>query len=393
MSISSLSSSFYDVDTDWEKNTRAHVSLIDVPDYARNWEFIPDYKLIESTSVAAHLKGKCRKSILPSNAKRQLLFFVSEFLRLFSNVFLYDILCYIPYHHLAVDNAENNFLEIVISGGEPLLHPDLEKILEYCEKCGVHKEITTNGSLIDDKYIDMMKRYNMTNVSVSLDSANPEKHDQFRQCPGAFAKTVAAIKAMKRNGISTRVRATISKRNIGEMDDIAQMVINLGIKTLAIGPMLPVGSAVNLTDEVFMNAREMKSFIDEFFKLKEKYIGKLEIITNECLHGLHYLEDDLVEVNDFYELNGCTAGVVSFNVLLNGDITPCSMFHQRIANIYEDKDLEATYTSSEIIHNLLDRNYKGKCGACDKKYVCGGCRVRAEYFYGDYLQEDKLCWL
>lgn len=76
-----------------------------------------------------------------------------------------------------------------------------------------------------------------------------------------------------------------------------------------------------------------------------------------------------------------------------GDITPCSMFHQRIANIYEDKDLEATYTSSEIIHNLLDRNYKGKCGACDKEYVCGGCRVRAEYFYGDYLQEDKLCWL
>lgn len=124
MSISSLSSSFYDVDTDWEKNTRAHVSLIDVPDYARNWEFIPDYKLTEGTSVAAHLKGKCRKCILPATAKRQLLFFVSEFLRLFSNVFLYDILCYIPYHHLAVDNAENNFLEIVISGGEPLLHPD-----------------------------------------------------------------------------------------------------------------------------------------------------------------------------------------------------------------------------------------------------------------------------
>lgn len=293
----------------------------------------------------------------------------------------------------AVDNAEDNFLEIVISGGEPLLHPDLEKILEYCDARGVLKEITTNGSLVDDRYIDMMKRFNMSNVSVSLDSFIPQEHDAFRQCPGAFAKTVVAIKKMKENGINTRVRTTISKRNIHEMNDIAEMVIDLGLTTLAIGPMLPVGNAVNLTDEVFMNAQEMKGFIDAFFDLKERYRGRLDVITNECLHGLHYLQNSFVEEDDFYELNGCTAGVVSFDVLLNGDITPCSMFHRKIANIYEDDDLEEKYKSSDVIHNLLDRNYKGKCGACDKKYVCGGCRVRAEYFYGDYLHEDKLCWL
>lgn len=69
------------------------------------------------------------------------------------------------------------------------------------------------------------------------------------------------------------------------------------------------------------------------------------------------------------------------------------MFHKKIANIYENENLAEEYSNNKIIHDLLDRNYKGKCGKCDKKYVCGGCRVRAEYFYNDYLEEDKLCWL
>ena len=154
-----------------------------------------------------------------------------------------------------------------------------------------------------------------------------------------------------------------------------------------------VRNAINLTDQMFMNAQEMKEFIDKFFIFKEKYRNRLNIITNECLHGLYYSENDAVEEKDFYELNVYTAGVLSFNVLLNGDITPCSMFHRKIVNIYEDDDLEVKYKSSDIIHNLLDRNYKRKCGSCDKKYECVGCRVRAEYFYGGYLDEDKLYWI
>lgn len=293
----------------------------------------------------------------------------------------------------AKENSENNFLEIVLSGGEPLLHPNLEEILNYCEECGVHKEITTNGSLIDEKYIDMLKRYNITNMSVSIDSAEADKHDYMRQCPGAFKKATTAIEKMIKNDINTRIRATISKRNIGEMEEIAKLAISMGIKSFAVGPMIPVGNAVNLTNELFLNSEEMKQFIDRFFELKEKYKDKLDILTNECLHGLYYLENKKIKDTNSWELNGCTAGVVTFNVLLNGDITPCSMFHKKIANIYENENLAEEYSNNKIIHDLLDRNYKGKCGKCDKKYVCGGCRVRAEYFYNDYLEEDKLCWL
>jgi MoaA/NifB/PqqE/SkfB family radical SAM enzyme len=292
----------------------------------------------------------------------------------------------------AYEHSEDGFVEIVLSGGEPILHPELEEIIKYCDQLGVFKEITTNGSLVDEKYVNMLKKYNITNMSVSIDSSLPEVHDDFRQCPGAFDKAIKSIKLMLENGINTRIRATISKKNMNDFCNIADLAVSLGVSTLAVGPMLPVGNAVGLKGTLFDNQDEMRQFIDTFHSVREQYKGKLDIITNECLHDLDGGEESEGTLEQTV-LNGCTAGVVTFNVLLNGDITPCSMFHVPIANIYTDEDLLARYRNSEVVKNLLDRNYKGKCGVCGKKYECGGCRVRAEYYYHDYLQQDPLCWL
>lgn len=293
----------------------------------------------------------------------------------------------------AVQNAENNFVEIVLSGGEPLLHPDFEEILKYCVQKKVSIEITTNGSMITSRYIEMLKKYSITNVSVSLDSAIEEKHDYIRQYRGAFKKAISAINLMVKNGINARIRATISKRNIHELKDLAELAVKLGVHCLAVGPVMPIGNAVNLSDEFFSTKDEMRSFIQAFYELKSEYKNRLDVITNECLHCLWESETDEVEENNILVLNGCTAGIVTFNVLLNGDITPCSMFHLPIANIYKDSNLEEKYVNSELIKKLLDREYKGKCGICKKKYECGGCRARAKYFLNDYLENDPLCWI
>lgn len=293
----------------------------------------------------------------------------------------------------AVDNSDNNFVEIVLSGGEPLLHPELDKILDYCESLNILKEITTNGSLIDDDFVKKLIKYNITNISVSLDSHIPEKHDLIRNSPGAYNKVINAIKIMKKNNINCRIRATISKLNFEEMEDIVLKAIEIGVDTLVLGPIMPVGNAINSSELLFQNSSEFKEFIDKFYLLKEKYKGIINIITNECLHGIKYLDFNDENQNGIYELNGCTAGITSFNVLINGDVTPCSMFHKKIMNLYESNNLENDYKNSSVIKSLLDRNYSGKCGKCINKYECGGCRVRAEYYTGDCLGEDKMCWI
>lgn len=57
------------------------------------------------------------------------------------------------------------------------------------------------------------------------------------------------------------------------------------------------------------------------------------------------------------------------------------------------EEIESAYQSSEIVKNMLDMNVSGKCGRCEKKYQCGGCRARALARFGDYLAEDPDCWL
>lgn len=293
----------------------------------------------------------------------------------------------------AREHSEDGVLEVVLSGGEPFLHPELLKILDYCHDAGVYKEITTNGSLIDDRTVDVLKKYQINNISISIDSASPDRHDQIRNCPGAFAKAAESIRKLTASGIKTRIRSTITKSNFHEMEALSELAAGFGLDSLAFGAAIPVGNAANRLDDLFTSKNEMKMFIETFFILKERFAPGLDIITNECLHGLKYLADSRSSHAAGIVLNGCTAGIVTFNVLNNGDITPCSMLHNRIANVYADDNLEKSFRGSEIIHALLDRNYRGRCGACLYRYECGGCRVRAEFFNKSYLDSDPLCWL
>ena len=83
------------------------------------------------------------------------------------------------------------------------------------------------------------------------------------------------------------------------------------------------------------------------------------------------------------------------NIFSNGIITPCSMLHEPIVNVTDKSPSEIlkAYTSSDIIKNLVERNVKGKCGSCEFKRLCGGCRAAAHGITGDYLAEDQTCWL
>ena len=239
----------------------------------------------------------------------------------------------------------------------------------------------------------MFKENNVTTISISLDSISPQEHDKFRGKKGAFDKAIKAIKLLNQNGIRTRIRSTISNNNIYEMEKMVMYAIDLNVDSIAFGPIIPVGNAVTLGDEMFNTPEQMKNFIDLFYELKEKYKDKVNVVTNECLHGLHELDKYNTEDDSERMIDGCSARIVSFNVLINGDMTPCSMYHRKILNIYESNDFEKDYLKCQTIKELLERNYVGKCGSCSLKFVCGGCRVRSEFYTGNRLGSDPLCWV
>lgn len=293
----------------------------------------------------------------------------------------------------AMENGGDN-TEVILSGGEPLLHKDFSDILDMLKEKKIKKLIiTTNGSINIEPYLDKIKSFNSL-ISISLDSINKEKHDEFRGYKGAFDKAINTIKILNNNNIKTNIRTSIIPEDIDKIPDIAKFVHNLGVKRLSISSIIPTGRALE-NKELFMTKEEKQKFIEQVNKTRQEYLEKnMQVITSDPLRNIcnecceSHMEDSIV-------IEGCTAGITNFNVNSNGDLTPCAMLNKKVLNVFETakEEISDKYANSEIIKNLVTRNLKGKCSNCKLKNRCGGCRARAENVNGDYLHEDPDCWL
>jgi len=297
---------------------------------------------------------------------------------------------------LAIKNGDSD-LELVLSGGEPLTHPDFKKIIAEIKKLGIKSLfITTNGSLLSEEHIALFKDIKNIMISVSLDDIDPKKNDVFRGFVGAHNRALSAINLLVGAGIKTSMRVSLRPEKIKDLEKIAEFAYRLKINRLSVAGIFPSGKARE-NKKLLMTPSQKKEFLTKLFKLRDKYLPKgLKISTNEPLQNICRSNKNNCSVPNTKNiiLNGCSAAA-SFNVMANGDLTPCAMLNLPIPNTYSLtlKEIESRYKSSDIIKNILDMNIKGKCGSCNLKYSCGGCRARALAKYGDYLAQDPDCWI
>ena len=295
----------------------------------------------------------------------------------------------------AVKNGDEQ-LEVTLSGGEPFLHKKLNDILALLKKYKIKGlYITTNGSLSIAPYLHQLKEFK-TMISVSLDSIVENEHDSFRDFKGAFRKALETIEYLQNNGLFVGVRTSLLPENIAKIDEITDFVYKLGVKRLAISSILPIGSALN-DKSMLMTQNEKRKFLEPLFAIREKYYPEMKVTTSDPLHNLCRkvgCSDELTN-SDRVKIDGCTAGVTQFNVFANGNLTPCAILNMPILNVFETeyKDIEKKYTENEIVKKLTSRAFSGKCGECQMKFTCGGCRARAKNTYGDYLATDPNCWI
>lgn len=131
--------------------------------------------------------------------------------------------------------------------------------------------------------------------------------------------------------------------------------------------------------------------------LNDKYKGILEIVTEDPLKFLYMFENGKLDVNlnDDGIFGGCTAGISSININSDGIVTPCSMMSEEILDINECKnvnDMIFRYQESQVVKDLLEKKFVGKCGICSLKKICGGCRAAAKGYTNDILGSDLSCW-
>ncbi|MHB1013934.1 MAG: radical SAM protein [Desulfurivibrionaceae bacterium] len=288
---------------------------------------------------------------------------------------------------------------VVLSGGEPLLRPDVFEIAQYGTGLGLRMCLATNGTLVTQEICGKIKEAGIKMVSLSLDGASAEVHDNFRNQPGAFAGTLNAARLFRENSISFLINSSFTKRNQEEIPKIYHLAKELGATAWYMFMIVPTGRGEDIMDELIAPEDYEKLLIWHY----EMEKGEKDILVRPTCAPNYYrvVLQQAKEKGDDYERRslqfstggskGCLAGQLISLIDVDGNVLPCSYFPMAAGNIRE-KSFKDIWEHSELFHDLRNfKGYKGRCGSCEYVNVCGGCRARAYAVTGDYMAEEPYC--
>jgi len=288
---------------------------------------------------------------------------------------------------------------VVLSGGEPLLRPDVFEIATYGTSLGLRMCLATNGTLVTQEICGKIKAAGIKMVSLSLDGASAEVHDDFRCQPGAFAGTLNAARLFKENGISFLINSSFTKRNQDEIPKIYQLAKEIGATAWYMFMIVPTGRGEDIMDELIAPEDYEKLLVWHYDMEK----GEKDILVRPTCAPNYYrvVLQQAKEQGDDYQRRtlqfstggskGCLAGQLISLIDVDGNVLPCSYFPMAAGNIRE-KSFKEIWEKSELFQDLRNfKAYKGRCGTCEYVNVCGGCRARAYAVTGDYMAEEPYC--
>ncbi len=299
---------------------------------------------------------------------------------------------------------------IILTGGEPLLRPDICEIAAYGDRKGFRMVLATNGTLVDQGVAGDLIRSGIRRVSISIDGPDAESHDLFRGVTGAFAGAMAGIEAMKRSGLEFQINTTITATNLARVREIHELVHRIGAAAHHIFLLVPTGRGKDLADQS-ISALAYEETLNWFYEeglgcaiqLKATCAPQYHRISRQrgergAVPGAraeartvvtHSMDTDRPSLHAM--TRGCLGGSAFCFISHRGQVQPCGYLELDCGRLSE-KGFSEIWNESDIFLDLRDLSrYKGKCGQCEFIRVCGGCRARAYEATGDYLAEEPLC--
>ncbi len=274
--------------------------------------------------------------------------------------------------------AEVSHPLLILSGGEPLLREDIYELINYGTSKGLKMGLGSNGYLIDDAVAKKLKDAGIATVSVSIDSSVPQQHDEFRGVSGAWQKAVYACKALRQNGVLVQVNTTLTHDNYDQIDDIMTLAESIGVENFHLFFLVPTGRGKTIDD---ISAQKYEEMITNTFA--KVHTHRLNVRPSCAPQFMRIAQGMGLEMRQW--IRGCIAGMHYCRVYPNGDITPCPYLPIKLGNIRE-KSFKEIWFTSEVFQNLRNPcTLKGKCGECEFKVVCGGCRARAYGLSSDFI--------
>jgi len=286
---------------------------------------------------------------------------------------------------------------VILTGGEPLLRPDILDIARRGTALGLRMVMAPNGTLLTGERARDLMEAGIQRISISLDGATEATHDAFRGVVGAYQGALGGIAAAREAELPFQINTTVTQRNLQELPQILELAVQLGAVAHHIFLLVPTGRGKEMAQDA-IPPEEYERTLHWFYDQRDRV--PLQLKATCAPHYYRILRQraraEGKEVTPKTHgldavTRGCLGGCGFCFISHVGDLQPCGYLEVPCGNVRQ-APLSSLWQSSEVFRRLRDfEGYKGKCGHCEYRNVCGGCRARAYEITGDYLGEEPFC--
>ncbi len=339
---------------------------------------------------------------------------------------------------------------LVLSGGEPLFRSDIFELARYGTEKGLRVALATNGTLVNKHIAQKIVDSGVRRVAISLDGADALTHDTFRGIPGAFDAAITGFRNLKDLGMSVQINTTIARHNAHQLPLVLALAKSIGADALHTFLLVPVGCGVDIAAEQMVPPEEYEKMLNWFYD--QSLEGGIELKATCAPHYFRVVRqrraaehrsaaaaaqaaqhavpeassapskgplgigptDMTMPGSTGIELRphgigkavghpgthpsdmnamtkGCLAGTAVCFISNQGEVYPCG-YLPALAGDLKKLPFAEIWENSVVFNQLRDvNNLQGKCGCCEFRNVCMGCRARAFAATGNYLDEEPFC--
>jgi len=297
---------------------------------------------------------------------------------------------------------------LILSGGEPLLRPDIYDIAKRAKAQGFYVGLSSNGTLIDENNIGKIAECDFNYVGVSLDGLGAT-HDKFRRLEGAFDASLKGIRLCRDLGLKIGVRFTMTQDNAHDLPGLLKLVEDEGIDRFYFSHLNYAGRGnKNRKDDAQyqLTRQAMDLLFDTCWEYRQRGLEKEFTTGNNDADGVYFLHwvrrrfpDSAAHVEaKLRQWGGNSSGINVANIDNLGNVHPDTMWWHYTLGSVKERPFSQIWpdTADPLMAGLKQRPraVKGRCGACAYLEICNGnTRVRAQQTTGDPWAEDPGCYL
>jgi len=289
---------------------------------------------------------------------------------------------------------------MVFTGGDPLKRKDLFELIRHAVRQGLQVALTPSATLLATREaFHSAHNAGVRRLGISLDGADAQTHDAFRGWEGSFARTLEMLQNARELNLAVQINTTITRRNVGQVDAIAELLADQGIAMWSVFFLVPVGRGL---EEQRISAQEYEQVFEILWHHAQH--KPYAVKTTEAPHYRRYvlqqggdplagprgIDDGAVRRGHRAPLGVGDGKGVMF-VSHTGEIYPAGFLPLRCGQVTKDSVVDV-YQNHPTFQALRDPDrFKGRCGVCEYRHVCGGSRARAYAVTGDFLAAEPDC--